>query len=608
MQGSTVFPRRGPFLHLKEQPPHPVSHCSTVFEYLGKKRTMRYHALAVDYDGTIAHHGQVPTHVIEALRRVKASRRKILLVTGRELDELKHIFPEHDIFDLIVAENGALIYDPVNGEETKLGETPPLSFVDDLRKRGVQRISTGRVIVATWEPYQHVVLEAIRNSGVERQVIFNKGAVMILPPGVNKATGLEAALKKLDMAMHNVVVAGDAENDTAMFLNAECAVCVANGLPAVKEQADWVTGADHGDGVIELIDRLLGNDLADMEPSLQRHCLLLGNTDNGKEYFISPYRNGILLAGSSGGGKTTLTTSFVEALAGKKYQFCLVDPEGDYTELANCVVIGDAAHSPVMDEIITILKDGSQNLVICLLGIKLNDRPGFIKSLVLEVGKLISSKGHPHWLILDEVHHLFPIEVESSFFNIPTDLKNFLMITMSPDQVNRDLMRQTDMLVIVGDEPQEALEEFGKVQGLPTTGLSIQGKPKGMAWIWDPKSGEGPFPIRFVKPHHLLQRHKKKYATGDMKENSFYFTGPSGKLNLKAQNLAFFSQIAEGIDDETWSHHLQRNEYSAWIRNSIGDQELAEIIRKEEDKNQEPLDSKRSILKHIGEKYTLGGK
>jgi hypothetical protein len=113
--------------------------------------------------------------------------------------------------------------------------------------------------------------------------------------------------------------------------------------------------------------------------------------------------------------------------------------------------------------------------------------------------------------------------------------------------------------------------------------------------------------ITAVKTQHILQRHKKKYATGDMKENSFYFTGPESKLNLKAQNLAFFSQIAEGIDDETWLYHLKKNEYSTWIRNTVGDEELAELIHQEEEKNHDPLSSKRNILKHIEEKYTVGG-
>ena len=492
------------------------------------------------------------------LKKVKTSSRKILLVTGRELDELKEIFPEHTIFDMVVAENGALLYDPATAEETKLGETPPPVFVEELIKRGVQRISTGRVIVATWEPYQHVVLEVIKNSGIERQVIFNKGAVMILPPGVNKATGLEAGLKKLEMSMHNVVVAGDAENDTAMFLTAECSVAVANALPAVKQQADWVVSGDHGDGIIELANHLLEDDLVAMNDILNRHFLMLGHTDDESQFSISPYRDGIMLTGASGGGKTTLTASFLEALIEKKYQFCLVDPEGDYTEFSNCVVIGSSEHSPQLDEVITILRDSSQNVNVCLLGIKLNDRPSFIKNLISEINKLRASKGHPHWLILDEVHHLFPTEVESSFFNIPADFKNFMMITMSPESVNKEITKHADLLIVVGDEPQLSFEKFATLKGVEKPVTSISPQPRGKAWIWDLKNGANPFVITSVKPKHILQRHKKKYATGDMKENSFYFTGPQSKLNLKAQNLAFFSQIAEGIDDDTWMFHLKK--------------------------------------------------
>jgi hypothetical protein len=42
----------------------------------------------------------------------------------------------------------------------------------------------------------------------------------------------------------------------------------------------------------------------------------------------------------------------------------------------------------------------------------------------------------------------------------------------------------------------------------------------------------------------------------DIRE-SRYFRGPEGRLNLRAKNLALFLQIAEGIDDSTWLHHLR---------------------------------------------------
>ena len=126
------------------------------------------------------------------------------------------------------------------------------------------------MIVATWEPHEKTVLEAIRDCGLELQVIFNKGAVMVLPAGVNKATGLRAALAELNLSPHNAVGVGDAENDHAFLNICECAVAVANALPAVKERADIVTFADHGAGVTELIDEMLADDLVSREGGRSR--------------------------------------------------------------------------------------------------------------------------------------------------------------------------------------------------------------------------------------------------------------------------------------------------------------------------------------------------
>jgi hypothetical protein len=231
---------------------------------------MRYVALASDYDGTLAEDGHVSTQALEALERVRDSGRRLVLVTGRELDDLLRVFPRIGLFDRVVAENGALLYRPDTGEERLLGARPPDVFVEELRRRGVEGISVGRVIVATWEPYETTVLETIRDLGLELQVIFNKGAVMVLPEGVNKATGLVAALDDLGLSPHNTVGVGDAENDHAFLNLCGCAVAVANALPSLKERVDWVTDRPRGEGVQEVIEHLLDDDLASLCPRLRR--------------------------------------------------------------------------------------------------------------------------------------------------------------------------------------------------------------------------------------------------------------------------------------------------------------------------------------------------
>lgn len=223
---------------------------------------MRFQALACDYDGTLATHGRVGDEVIAALKAYRSSGRKLLMVTGRRLEELLAIFPHAGLFDRIVAENGALLYRPATQEEVVLAEPPLPEFVQMLRDRGVDPIELGRVIVATWEPHEIVALSVIRDLELGMQIILNKGAVMILPTDVSKATGLIHALDELKVSPRDTVGVGDAENDHALLTAAGCGVAVANAVESLQLRADYVTAGDHGTGVIELINQMLADDLA----------------------------------------------------------------------------------------------------------------------------------------------------------------------------------------------------------------------------------------------------------------------------------------------------------------------------------------------------------
>lgn len=227
---------------------------------------MNFHVLATDYDGTIATHGVVDSDTLAALDRVRETGHHLILVTGRELDELLDIFPGVDRFEWVVAENGALLYSPESKREILLADPPPLEFAVLLRERGVAPLSVGRSIVATFEPHEVTVLETIKEMGLELQVIFNKGAVMVLPTGVNKATGLRAALQELGLREEQVVGFGDAENDHAFLDICGCSVAVANALPALKRHVHIVTERTHGAGVTEVINHWLATGLRDIEP------------------------------------------------------------------------------------------------------------------------------------------------------------------------------------------------------------------------------------------------------------------------------------------------------------------------------------------------------
>jgi hydroxymethylpyrimidine pyrophosphatase-like HAD family hydrolase len=228
-------------------------------------------ALATDYDGTLAHDSHVDGETLAALQRLKDSGRRIILVTGREMPELESVFPEFALCDAIVAENGGLIVWPAENRQEVLGEPVPETFLREIMHRDVKPYSVGKVVFATWRPHETVVLQIIQDLGLEFQIIFNKRAVMVLPSGMNKATGLAHVLKRLEIPPENVVGVGDAENDHAFLDSCAFAVAVENALSALKGKCDLVLTKDHGAGVVELIERMLSDDLQSLGPRRPRN-------------------------------------------------------------------------------------------------------------------------------------------------------------------------------------------------------------------------------------------------------------------------------------------------------------------------------------------------
>ena len=565
--------------------------------------SMRYLVLATDYDGTLADQGRVSENILNELQAFKAAGRRLILVTGREMKDLVQVFPEYKILDYIVAENGALIHEPATGKEQLLGPPPDPAFVQALQERGVRPISVGKVIIATWEPHEKTVLEVIKAAGSERQVIFNKGAVMILPPGVNKATGLQKLLHSLHLSVHNAVAIGDAENDGALLQAAECAVAVANALPGLKSLADRVTDAGHGLGVVELMHGMLATDLKELDNSLIRHYLCLGELEDGNPFQISPYRKGILLAGASGSGKTTFTLSVLETMIEQGYQFCLIDPEGDYLQLPGAVIIGNDKVFPPMEEIRHLLLEPAQNVVVCTLAIPLADRPVFFAKFLTFFLDLRKEYGHPHWLLLDEAHHLVPGLAETLADKLPEEFNNFIIISTSPHELSTTSLSRVSTVIAIGKDSAYPFRQFSEKLQLPMP-ASIPDLAENEIAIWDrEEDGKPVYKARFRLPEQLQQRHKKKYAQGDMSYNSFIFTGPDNKMHLKANNLMLFAHIAEGIDTETWLFHLHRKDFSRWFRDSVHDQELANV-GEEAERISNTDASKKHILSYITTKYT----
>ena len=212
-----------------------------------------YWALATDYDGTLATDGRVDEETWTALDRLRQRDRTLILVTGRELNDLMHVCDRIDWFSWAIAENGAVLYNPAKKTIELLCQPPPIAFVERLRAEGVTPIVVGRAIVATWQPHGAAVQTIIDDMQLPLQMILNKRAVMVLPDNVNKASGLAILCDRISLDPNTIIGAGDAENDADLLRYCGWGVAVANALPSLKQQADWVAPRERGQGLQDLV-------------------------------------------------------------------------------------------------------------------------------------------------------------------------------------------------------------------------------------------------------------------------------------------------------------------------------------------------------------------
>ncbi len=406
---------------------------------------MWFHVLACDYDRTLATAGRIAPETMDALRRVRDSGRHVVLITGREFDDLLRVCPELDFFDWVVAENGAVLFDPHAKRVEDLAAAPPPAFLAALRDAGVPH-SHGRVIVSTVVPHETTVLHAIQSLGLELQIIFNREAVMVLPSGISKETGLEEALRRLGVSPWNAVAAGDGENDHAFLGRAGFAVAVANAVPALAAAADAVTTAPNGAGIRELVDGALLADLAPWRDRLLRRAIPIGTGDDDAAVAIPVHGPNVLITGASGSGKSTLTRVFVERLVRERYVVCLLDPEGDYRPLAaqeGIVVLTSEAGTEAAraDEVEGLLRHRSTSVAIDLSSLDREEKVRAAARFLQAVQRLRTETGAPHWIVIDEAHRLFPPGGSLAEEAFDFDWTGVCLVTNEPGDVAPTVMR-----------------------------------------------------------------------------------------------------------------------------------------------------------------------
>jgi hypothetical protein len=273
------------------------------------------------------------------------------------------------------------------------------------------------------------------------------------------------------------------------------------------------------------------------------------------------------------------------------------------------VSVGDSKAPPNVDEGLKLLRKAQGNVVFNTQSLPVADRPAFFAKLLPKIAELRGRTGRPHWLLVDEAHHLLPASRQNIAQMLPEELPSIIFITVHPDAVSVEALRTVEVVIALGDKAPDVVAHFCQLIGVEApSGAPPPGDEEVL--FWDRRAGPRARAVKADRPQQAHKRHTRKYAEGDLGADcSFYFRGPDNALNLRAQNLMLFLQIAEGVDGRTWEHHLKAGHYSEWFRDVIKDAELAQAAAEiEEDAGLDAIESRKRISAAVTQRYTAPSK
>src|SRR5437763_13230924 len=107
-----------------------------------------------------------------------------------------------------------------------------------------------------------------------------------------------------------------------------------------------------------------------------------------------------------------------------------MEPEVDYEQLQPAVALGNSERAPSVKEVLKVSKNPTTNALVNLVGLSLQDRPAFFLTLLSRLQELRARTGRPHWLVIDEAHHVLPANWRPASLTLPQELMQTLFISV----------------------------------------------------------------------------------------------------------------------------------------------------------------------------------
>lgn len=543
--------------------------------------------MAFDFDGTLAEDGQVPPELEAALERCRAGSHALFLVTGRRFETVS-LGRLGELFTGIVWENGAVLAHCASGEiYLPFGQLNP-RLLKALEEAEVP-FERGLAIAATWSPHDKVVWRVLGTHpyGGGAAVEYNKGAVMIVPPGAAKGAGLERLLNICGFSARNLAAFGDAENDLSMLTLAEVGVAVADAVPAVRDMADVIAVARGPAGVLEVLQRYpLAGQFYDL-PLQRERPIMIGQDDTGREVTIPASRlagRNLGVFGDSGTGKSWMAGLLAEGMHHQEYQVLLVDPEGNFRGLRVLprflALGGDRSSMPTPSTVVSLLDAAGVSVVLDLSRYPLPLRSGYIADLIRVLHPLRERKYRPHWIVLEEAQQfLLPGGGEVTDAIIPLlEDGGWAFVSYRPDRLDPRVLRAVHHCLLTRlTEPEAVRTVKTSCQACVNSGAKIEEIPAGSALLCGGPVVRLRPAIRRV-PHF---RHLYKYLDTPLPPGKrFWFRNAQGGIGREAASLYEFLQLIPILPIESLEYHDRRQDFALWVEGALGDAGLAARLRK----------------------------
>ena len=536
---------------------------------------MKLAAVALDYDGTLTVGGGLSRRIVDTIGRVRSRGIRVLLVTGRRLPHLA-ADTEIGMFDAVVAENGAVLQFPATGRHVLLGHPSSQPFVDELARRGVP-FTRGECVIETDAAHAGTVLDAIHALEQPHILSFNRGRLMVLPPGVAKSTGLRQALFELRLSVHNTVGIGNAENDHDLLDACELGAAVGWGSAALKAIADETIDGPGPEAVADYLERI--SEIPRLAVGRAgRHRVWLGTMLNGDPVTLTIRGRTLIVAGEPGTGKSLLAGLLCEQFILQGYSLVILDPEGDYRSLEtlpNVTVFGGDDPPPAPRQALHALRHPGETLIVDLSRLDARDKQHYIRTILPVLASERRRTGLPHKIVVDEAHQFLSGPVVGTL--VDAELGGYIWITYRVSQLDASICAKDAVRLVTRESEPAEIDALSALCGAALDPAVLRSIDQDEAVLLPGPDESGGELVRFRVGRRLTLhvRHRQKYFDMPVGDAQAFVFGSGPAAGPRARSFREFVGLLSTQPATRLRGHCERHDFSRWVRDVFRDGLLA---------------------------------